>query len=309
MSVVERNLPVSIATFGPKPSDSIRLTHALASLFALIVGICILGMATHWYMGSIAQANTPLNPRNAPIRGDKNEMSVPGLFVQSLESIRKSVNNNPMLPLFKGDKNTYKKQSTRSKTVRARHTHANNKYPNSISRYIGKTVLNANGTELGQVFDIIVEQKTGTTHALVISKNAIPSTVPLNELYLEQGALKKKNTSFISFFTNQHQQQHTANQNTPEQAVSLKSLNAGQIFDDLGLIAGKIQAVSYTPSKPKKIHFMLESHLKHKGKGEKVSFSFRHAKIIENEGQFGIMLTREQTAEIAKYLYVSRHQK
>lgn len=178
-------------------------------------------------------------------------------------------------------------------------------YRHSVLDVIGSDVRGSRGENSGRVFDILIHKKTGHAKTIIMAEDETMYSQDLIALKFEKIALQKPNGDVISSITEDAMEDKASFDYSKigDDYLSLKRLRHGQLLDDEGNVAGQIDAVIYTNAEVQKIYFSLAPKLSPNKKKITFGLPYDQIKVVENPDGYDVVMTKEQTKELAEALY------
>jgi sporulation protein YlmC with PRC-barrel domain len=178
-------------------------------------------------------------------------------------------------------------------------------YRHSMHDVVGSRVIDKNGKNAGEIYDVMVNKETGAGKAIIIQEDESYYERDLKAIGFKAVDKKQKDGDTFLTITEdalEKKQEFEYTEGMKEKYVSLRRLSDGELIDFEGNVAGNIEAVIYQNAEAQNIYFSLRPGLTGKNTPD-FSLPFEEVKIIESPDGLDIQLNEEQTKALAKMLF------
>jgi uncharacterized protein YrrD len=176
----------------------------------------------------------------------------------------------------------------------------------SIYDFIGNEVQDSNKDTLGMVHDVIIDKETGEGIAILVDTNNNYYGSPLRALSYEE-VVSENADKGVKISTNddvvENRTAFDYNNMDGEKYISLISLREGLIMDYENNQVGSVEGVTYKDSQAQEIYIRLDEAMVPAGKKHLFELPFTDAQTQKGNSGYNIVLTENQTRELAEYLY------
>lgn len=184
-------------------------------------------------------------------------------------------------------------------------TRTDDGYRNSFFDVLGADVQDKNGETMGQLYDILVNSKSGEAQTLIISNGDNTSALDLKSIdfanVFTQNAQGMTKLNFDeSAISDSNAFDYTAERG--DETISLRRLKSGQFLDVDGMVAGQIDAIIYGNGEAQGVVLNLRRGLESESV-DNFFLNMSEANIVENPDGLDVQLSEEQTRAIAERVF------
>lgn len=289
--------------------------RSISAIFGFVFLIALIGAASFWALGYFSAAPPS---KNVIVTQQGTTAPLPEQADQSTTSAA-TAGDRPIYDFFYSLFNSASNgaDSAKMKTAKAltvlednakaiADADTNDGYRHSIKDVVGSDVVDKDGDQFGRVHDIVVNKKTGEGMAVIVDGAGEYHESQLSSLSYKNVLMQDSEGSVLMTVTGNAFQEKDGFEYTNmdnDKFISLRLLHGGQLLDDLGEVAGDVDAVIYQNAEAQKIYFVLDTALSPNADVVEFSLPFTEVNIIKNPDGYDVKMTKAQTEKLAQLLF------